>query len=92
VGLFDQNQCVTVDKDCKLRVINRAKFFQPGHQHEFEMYEFSEVLHRISDNKDAPTEIGFPDSKSNAFEVEFDLMVRIMKEIMRYGSTCSSCA
>ncbi|KAJ3987877.1 hypothetical protein F5890DRAFT_663794 [Lentinula detonsa] len=47
-GLFDQNQCVTVDDDRNLRMIDLAKFFQPGREHEFEAYHFTEVIDKIN--------------------------------------------
>ncbi|KAJ4473139.1 hypothetical protein J3R30DRAFT_768202 [Lentinula aciculospora] len=81
-GLFDQNQCVIVDKNNKLRIINLAKFFQKGRQHEFEKYHFDDIFNGItSTERNAPAvEIGvpahdfdLPASKSDAFEAELNL-------------------
>ncbi|KAJ3726659.1 hypothetical protein C8R42DRAFT_388212 [Lentinula raphanica] len=81
-GLFDQNQCVIVDKDQKLRILNLAKFFQKGREHEFRHYHFNEVFDTISNNaRNAPAvDIGvpahgidLPKEKSDAFEIELDL-------------------
>ncbi|KAJ3824437.1 N-terminal nucleophile aminohydrolase [Lentinula raphanica] len=81
-GLFDQNQCVIVDDDQKLQILNLAKFFRKGRQHEFERYGFSEVIKQInrSDEKAPVLGIGIPDHipdlpayKTDAFEVELNL-------------------
>ncbi|KAJ3783824.1 hypothetical protein GGU10DRAFT_42533 [Lentinula aff. detonsa] len=80
-GLFDQNQCVTVDNDRNLRLINLAKFFQSGREHEFEAYQFTEVIDKIKKSKSTRTgtigipahAIDLPKSKSDAFETEFNL-------------------
>ncbi|KAJ3922003.1 hypothetical protein F5877DRAFT_75656 [Lentinula edodes] len=81
-GLFDQNQCVTVNKERKLRIINLAKFFRPGREHEFKRYHFTEVLNEIAKKEKLTTSpkigipehiIDLPESKSDAFETELDL-------------------
>ncbi|KAH7878476.1 uncharacterized protein C8R40DRAFT_767122 [Lentinula edodes] len=81
-GLFDQNQCVIVDKHHKLRILNLAKFFQGGREHEFEKYHFSDVFNQINSvgrTASAPVigvpahSIDLPTSKSDAYEVELDL-------------------
>ncbi|KAJ3863054.1 hypothetical protein EV359DRAFT_65139 [Lentinula novae-zelandiae] len=81
-GLFDQNQCVIVDENHKLKIINLAKFFREGREHEFKKYHFSNVFDQISNSEsNAPTPvigvptqtIDLPDSKCEAFEVELDL-------------------
>ncbi|KAJ3798047.1 hypothetical protein GGU11DRAFT_25550 [Lentinula aff. detonsa] len=83
-GLFDQNQCVIVDKDQKLKIINLAKFFRKGREDEFKRYHFNDVFNTISNTNresNSPTvDIGvpahgidLPQDKSNAFEIELDL-------------------
>lgn len=81
-GLFDQNQCVIVDENHKLKIINLAKFFREGREHEFKRYHFDNVFDQISNSEsNAPTPvigvptqpIDLPDSKCEAFEAELDL-------------------
>lgn len=71
-----------VDKHHKLRILNLAKFFQGGREHEFEKYHFNSIFNQINFvGRNAPVpvvgvpvhSIDLPASKSDAFEVELDL-------------------
>ncbi|KAJ3842302.1 hypothetical protein F5878DRAFT_406089 [Lentinula raphanica] len=79
-GLFDQNQVLTVDKDRKLRLINLAKFFRPGREHEFDKYNFTKVIEKMKASETGRRIIGLPahvidipQSKRSAFETHLDL-------------------
>jgi len=84
-GLFNPNQCVALDKSGKLRIIDMAKFFREGREHEFHKHQFSHVLDHISNNpwmdKTASDSIGIsehtvglPQGESYpVFEVDFQL-------------------
>ncbi|KAF8827350.1 hypothetical protein HHX47_DHR5000514 [Lentinula edodes] len=85
-GLFDPNQCVTVDETHKLRIIDMTKFFQAGREHELEKYRFSDVFNQISSQissykGDTPLPmigmpvqaINLPAPKTKVFETELYL-------------------
>ncbi|KAJ3742591.1 hypothetical protein DFH05DRAFT_1461664 [Lentinula detonsa] len=54
-GLLDQNQCVTIDDDRKLRMINLAKLFGPDSERKDMLgeYHFTEVINSLSAAKAA---------------------------------------
>ncbi|KAJ3727371.1 hypothetical protein DFJ43DRAFT_547043 [Lentinula guzmanii] len=74
-GLLDQNQCVTVDDNRKLRMINLAKFFGPDSERKdmLDEYHFTEVINKIQTlhpTYSAPPahDLDLPKSKCDAFQ------------------------
>ncbi|KAJ3742599.1 hypothetical protein DFH05DRAFT_1461668 [Lentinula detonsa] len=74
-GLLDQNQCVTVDDNRKLRMINLAKFFGPDSERKdmLDEYHFTEVIDKIQTlhptySPPPAHDLDLPKSKCDAFQ------------------------